>query len=31
MEAEFLAKDLKRAMIMTGCNSLADISDRIFA
>jgi 4-hydroxymandelate oxidase len=31
MEAEFLAKDLRRAMIMTGCNSLADISDRIFA
>ncbi len=28
-EAEFLFKDLKKAMIMTGCNSLAEIDARI--
>jgi isopentenyl diphosphate isomerase/L-lactate dehydrogenase-like FMN-dependent dehydrogenase len=31
IEMDFLAKDLRRAMIMTGCNSLADINERIFA
>ena len=30
-ELEFLAKDLHKAMIMTSCNSLAEISGRIFA
>jgi 4-hydroxymandelate oxidase len=30
-EAGFLAADLKKAMIMTGCNSLAGIDGRIFA
>ncbi len=31
VELDFLAKDLRKAMIMTSCNSLAEISDRIFA
>lgn len=30
-EMEFLAKDLKKAMIMTSCNSIAEINKRIFA
>ncbi len=30
-EAEFLCQDLKRAMIMTGCNSLSEIDASIFA
>jgi 4-hydroxymandelate oxidase len=30
-EAEFLAKDLHKAMIMTSCNSLSEIGERIFA
>lgn len=30
-EAEFLSQDLKKAMIMTGCNSLFDIDEHIFA
>jgi isopentenyl diphosphate isomerase/L-lactate dehydrogenase-like FMN-dependent dehydrogenase len=30
-EAEFLAKDLHKAMIMTSCNSISEISERIFA
>ncbi len=30
MEAEFLAADLKKAMIMTGCNSLSEIDTKIF-
>ena len=30
-EAEFLSRDLRRAMIMTGCNSLSDIDGRVFA
>jgi isopentenyl diphosphate isomerase/L-lactate dehydrogenase-like FMN-dependent dehydrogenase len=30
-EAEFLAKDLRKAMIMTSCNSIAEIGGRIFA
>jgi len=29
-EAEFLCQDLKKAMIMTGCNSLSDIDGRVF-
>ncbi len=29
-EAEFLSQDLKRAMIMTGCNSLSEINGHIF-
>jgi 4-hydroxymandelate oxidase len=31
LEMDFLAKDLRKAMIMTSCNSLADINERIFA
>ncbi len=31
IEMDFLAKDLRRAMMMTSCNSLADINERIFA
>ena len=30
-EAEFLSQDLKKAMIMTGCNSLSEIDGHIFA
>jgi 4-hydroxymandelate oxidase len=30
-EAEFLSQDLRKAMIMTGCNNLSDIDGRIFA
>jgi isopentenyl diphosphate isomerase/L-lactate dehydrogenase-like FMN-dependent dehydrogenase len=30
-EAEFLYQDLRKAMIMTGCNRLADISENVFA
>ncbi len=30
-EMEFLAKDLHKAMIMTSCNSISDINERIFA
>jgi len=30
-EAEFLSQDLRKAMIMTGCNSLSDIDQHIFA
>jgi isopentenyl diphosphate isomerase/L-lactate dehydrogenase-like FMN-dependent dehydrogenase len=30
-EAEFLSKDLRKAMIMTSCNSIAEIGGRIFA
>jgi 4-hydroxymandelate oxidase len=30
-EAEFLSQDLRKAMIMTGCNSLSDIDGRVFA
>ena len=29
-EAEFLSQDLKKAMIMTGCNSLSEIDGHIF-
>jgi isopentenyl diphosphate isomerase/L-lactate dehydrogenase-like FMN-dependent dehydrogenase len=31
LETEFLAKDLHKAMIMTSCNSISEISERIFA
>ena len=31
IELEFLAKDLHKAMIMTSCNSISEISGRIFA
>ncbi|MBW2305826.1 MAG: alpha-hydroxy-acid oxidizing protein [Deltaproteobacteria bacterium] len=31
LEMEFLSKDLRKAMIMTGSNSLSDIDERIFA
>jgi 4-hydroxymandelate oxidase len=30
-EAGFLSQDLRKAMIMTGCNSLAEIDGRVFA
>ncbi len=30
-EAKFLSDDLRKAMIMTGCNSLADIDGHVFA
>jgi len=30
-EAKFLSEDLRKAMIMTGCNSLADIDGHVFA
>jgi len=30
-ELDFLAKDLRKAMIMTSCNSIAEINERIFA
>ncbi len=30
-EAEFLYQDLRKAMIMTGCNRLADINEHVFA
>jgi 4-hydroxymandelate oxidase len=30
-EAGFLSQDLRKAMIMTGCNSLSDIDGRVFA
>jgi isopentenyl diphosphate isomerase/L-lactate dehydrogenase-like FMN-dependent dehydrogenase len=30
-EMEFLAKDLHKAMIMTSCNSISDIGERILA
>ncbi len=30
-EAKFLSQDLKKAMIMTGCNSLFDIDEHVFA
>ena len=30
-EAEFLAQDLKKAMIMTGCSSLSEIDGHVFA
>jgi isopentenyl diphosphate isomerase/L-lactate dehydrogenase-like FMN-dependent dehydrogenase len=30
-EMEFLAKDLHKAMIMTSCNSIAEIGQQIFA
>ena len=29
-EAEFLSQDLKKGMIMTGCNSLSEINGHIF-
>jgi isopentenyl diphosphate isomerase/L-lactate dehydrogenase-like FMN-dependent dehydrogenase len=29
-EAEFLSEDLKKAMIMTGCNSLSEINGQVF-
>ena len=29
-EAEFLSQDLRKAMIMTGCNDLSDIDGRVF-
>jgi 4-hydroxymandelate oxidase len=31
IELEFLAKDLRKAMIMTGCNSISEIKERVFA
>jgi 4-hydroxymandelate oxidase len=31
VELDFLSKDLRKAMIMTSCNSIPEISDRIFA
>ncbi len=31
IEAEFLAADLRKAMIMTGCNSLSEIDGHVFA
>ena len=31
LELDFLSKDLRKAMIMTSCNSIAEISDHIFA
>jgi isopentenyl diphosphate isomerase/L-lactate dehydrogenase-like FMN-dependent dehydrogenase len=31
LELDFLSKDLRKAMIMTSCNSIADINDRILA
>jgi 4-hydroxymandelate oxidase len=31
LEAEFLSNDLKKAMIMTGCNTLAEIDEHVFA
>jgi isopentenyl diphosphate isomerase/L-lactate dehydrogenase-like FMN-dependent dehydrogenase len=31
LELDFLSKDLRKAMIMTGCNSIADINGRILA
>jgi isopentenyl diphosphate isomerase/L-lactate dehydrogenase-like FMN-dependent dehydrogenase len=31
VEMGFLAKDLHKAMIMTSCNSISDINERIFA
>jgi len=31
VELDFLAKDLRKAMIMTSCNSIAEIDGRIFS
>jgi isopentenyl diphosphate isomerase/L-lactate dehydrogenase-like FMN-dependent dehydrogenase len=31
IELDFLSKDLRKAMIMTSCNSIADINERILA
>ncbi len=31
IEMEFLSKDLHKAMIMTSCNSISEITERIFA
>jgi isopentenyl diphosphate isomerase/L-lactate dehydrogenase-like FMN-dependent dehydrogenase len=31
IEMDFLSKDLRKAMIMTSCNSIAEINERIFA
>jgi isopentenyl diphosphate isomerase/L-lactate dehydrogenase-like FMN-dependent dehydrogenase len=31
LELDFLSKDLRKAMIMTSCNSIADINGRILA
>jgi 4-hydroxymandelate oxidase len=30
-EAKFLSQDLKKAMLMTGCNTLSDIDEHVFA
>jgi isopentenyl diphosphate isomerase/L-lactate dehydrogenase-like FMN-dependent dehydrogenase len=31
LELNFLLQDLRKAMIMTSCNSIAEITERIFA
>ena len=31
IEMDLLSKDLRKAMIMTSCNSIAEINERIFA
>jgi hypothetical protein len=31
VELDFLSKDLRKAMIMTSCNSIQEINDQIFA